>query len=310
MSFLHRFRRPVALVLLTGASLGAAVLPASASTKPNSIEVADATGDATSLDGTPRCLARTSSRPVSTTARRASRSHLARWRARSRAGCRPVPGREPHGVVAQHGWRRDDRLQIEAVVVEGVHTATVRDAGDKLVLGCAKPMTYTPSSFCHRVSLPRSCFGTPEKVSFSVKPSRNATYRLRYAYAGASGPGFDTVASKGRSIQVAPKVTLDHSATKVASGTTVKLTTKVSPKHAGKEVRLQKRRADGTWKTVQTGKLNAESTRTFQVTASKSVAARGGATTPTPTNREARHHLREAWIHGLANEARPHLCGV
>jgi hypothetical protein len=78
------------------------------------------------------------------------------------------------------------------------------------------------------------------------------------------------VRSVTRTIKVRPKATLSASATTVKSGATVKLTTKVAPKLAGKEVLLQRRKSDGSWKTVQKGKLDATSARTFSVKASTS----------------------------------------
>jgi hypothetical protein len=104
-------------------------------------------------------------------------------------------------------------------------------------------------------------------VSFSVKPSKNASYQLRHKYAGRNGPGYDSVRSAARTIQVRTKVGLAASTTRPKAGTTVKLSATVSPKHAGHDVVLQRRRADGTWKTVARSTLNSSSSRTFKVTA-------------------------------------------
>ncbi len=97
--------------------------------------------------------------------------------------------------------------------------------------------------------------GSNGVYSFEVEPTRNTFYRVVFAgdstYAGTE--------SVSRKVNVATRVSVFVSDQVVKKGTTVLYTGVVAPNHAGQVVNIQRRNANGTWRTIDTARLNQDS---------------------------------------------------
>jgi len=90
--------------------------------------------------------------------------------------------------------------------------------------------------------------------AFSVKPSANVRYRVGYSGAGAVGGSYSAV----RTVTVAPVLSNHASRTSVSRGSSVTLSTTVSPNHARRVVTLQ-RWTGRAWVTVTRRYLSSRS---------------------------------------------------
>lgn len=91
--------------------------------------------------------------------------------------------------------------------------------------------------------------------SFPVTPAHDTAYRVIFA----GDRQHAQVTTGSVRVRVAPRVRLFVSDGTVSTGTTVSFTGIVSPSHAGQTVRLQRQRADDTWRLVATGALSGDS---------------------------------------------------
>lgn len=108
---------------------------------------------------------------------------------------------------------------------------------------------------------------TDENGRFTLRtePSENLRFRVRF-----EGSGFELGAlSASVRTNVAPAVTLSADRRTTAGGDRFKLSTAVSPNHAGDEVVLQRYRG-GDWRRVETSTLSPESATTFELSLTRS----------------------------------------
>jgi membrane protein YdbS with pleckstrin-like domain len=108
--------------------------------------------------------------------------------------------------------------QIEALVVDGEYMATVRDVDENV--RCTKPMTYSQSSFRHRVSFPRSCFGNPETVSFQNFSNYAVTLFGKIRYFEDAAPDDWNWSSSAYRARIATSLSSTVSASTVTYGQT------------------------------------------------------------------------------------------
>jgi hypothetical protein len=104
--------------------------------------------------------------------------------------------------------------------------------------------------------------GTVGAYSFSHATRRNSQYRVRFA---GQENTLLAVTSAARGINVRPSVTSALSTTSMGLGSTARLTGKAAPNLAGRTVRLQQRRADGTWATIASKALTSTSGYSFAI---------------------------------------------